>query len=432
MKTTKLCIALLILGWGGSNALLRGQDTPPDQQQKQVQDLSQQQKEDRQQIEQLKQRLDATDKKLGDAQKAVTETQKQAADAQKAATEAAAKIQPVEPVASEEATATRNLTIAGGADVLFQKNSGDKGNFTLGHFNPVLLYRAGDHVLAEAEMEMKVTDNGDTELGLEYAQIDYLVNDYLTLIAGRFVLPIGVVREKLDAGWINKLPIQPLPEADATALIPENDIGVQARGALPLSGPLRLTYAAYVVNGPGEDDATNIMFNAGANFNKNPSEGGRLALFVPWEAHHDIEIGVSGQTGRWNHDGDLQWSVAAVDAALHFNEYTEFRGEYLKTWQQTDTEGTLDKEGWWAQVAYKLAGLNLDLPVINDFEAVFRYSGLQLPDGHANQFTPGLNYYINNTFIVKAACAFGKSNTVDADGNSLDQTQLLVQVAYGF
>ena len=409
MKTLKLISAVLILGLAGSNSLLRGQNATPDQQAKQDQDLLQQQKADHAEIQQLKQRVSETEKKLSDVQR----------DA-------------AEPALSEEAAATRHMTISGGADVLYQKAEGENGSFALSHFSPVLLYRASDKVLAEAEMEMKVLDNGDTELGLEYAQIDYLVSDYLTLIVGRFTLPIGVVREKLDAGWINKLPIQPLPEADATAIIPENDIGVQARGGLPLSDALRLTYAVYVVNGPGEDDATNLVFGIGTDVNHRPSEGGRLALFYPRQAHQDIEVGVSGQTGPWSKDGERNWSVVAVDAALHLNESTEFRGEYMQTRQDTDTEGTLDRDGWWAQAAYKLAGLDLDLPLINNFEAVFRYSGLQLPDGHASQYTPGLNYYVNNTFIVKVACAFGRGDAMDADGNSLDRRQFLLQVAYGF
>jgi hypothetical protein len=395
------------------------------QQAEEIKDLKKGRAEDQQEIQQLKEKVGATEQKA-------TETQKKAEEAQKTATEAAAKVQPVGPVPNEEAAATRNLVISGFADVQYQKNEGERGSFFLAHFNPVLLFRASDKVLAEAEMEMEVTPEGGTEMNLEYAQIDYLFNDYVTFIAGRFTLPIGVVREKLDAMWINKLPIQPLPEADTTAIIPENDIGVQARGGLHICDPVVLTYAVYLVNGPGDDDAGNVVFNNGADFNKNPSGGGRLAVFYPWEAYHDIEVGVSGQTGAWSNDGELLWSALAVDGALHLTQYAEFRGEYIKTWQETAGGPTLDRDGWWAQVAYKLAGLNLELPMVNNLEAVFRYSGVSLPTGHANQYALGLIYHVTNTLLVKGAYVFGQSNTVDADGNSLDRNQLTLQFVYGF
>lgn len=418
MKTLKLFVAFLILGLGVCNTPLRGQESAaPDPQ---LKTLLQQQKEDRQQIEQLKQRLDATDKKLGATQ--------QAADAQKAAPAAGAGIQPVipVPVAGEDTSAvTRNLTIAGYIDARYEKAEGQDGTFRFGHFNPIFLFRASDNVLAEAEVEIEVDKDGETEVMLEYAQIDYLVNDYLTLIAGRFLLPLGIWKEKLHPSWISKSPTKPLPYA--SKLLPGSDIGVQARGALHLSDPLQLTYAAYVVNGPGDDSATNITFDVGADFNDRPSGGGRVAIFFPWAAYHGIEVGVSGQKGTWSSDGDRQWSAAVADASVLLGEHAELRGEYMKTWQQTDTEGTLDKKGWWAQAAYKLAGLNLDLPIVNDLECVFRYSGLQLPEGNANQYSPGLNYYINNTFIVKAAADIGQSDT-----ESLDKTKFTFQVAYGF
>ncbi len=388
------------------------------QQAGEIQDLKKGRAEDQQEIQRLKEKMGATDQKAEEAQKTATET--------------AAKVQPVGPVPSEEAAATRNLTISGFADVQYQKNEGEHGSFFLAHFNPVLLFRAGDKVLAEAEMEMGVTPEGGTEMNLEYAQIDYLFNDYVTFIAGRFTLPIGVVREKLDAMWINKLPIQPLPEADATAILPENDIGVQARGALHVCDPVVLTYSLYLVNGPGDDGAGGVVFDKGVDSNKDPSWGGRLALFYPWEASHDIEVGVSGQTGPWSDDGELLWSAFALDGALHLTQYAEFRGEYIKTWQETAGGPTMDRDGWWVQAAYKLAGLNLELPMVNNLEAVFRYSGVSLPTGHANQYALGLIYHVTNTLLVKGAYAFGQSNTVDADGNSLDRNQLTLQFVYGF
>ena len=39
-----------------------------------------------------------------------------------------------------------------------------------------------------------------------FAQADFFVNDWLTIIAGRFVAPIGWYNVRINNPWINKLP----------------------------------------------------------------------------------------------------------------------------------------------------------------------------------------------------------------------------------
>jgi hypothetical protein len=406
------------------------------QQGQQIQELQKAREQDQQEIQHLKQQLGETQATTAETQKKVEETQKTATDAAAAAA-AAAKVQPVAPVPPEEATATRNFVMAGGMDVTYQKSEGENGSFFLTHFNPILLFRATDNVLAEGSLEMSVQDNGDTEVNLEYATIDYMFNDYTTLIAGRYLVPLGVVREKLDPAWIDKLPLQPLPEADATAIIPENEIGAQARGAFHLSGASAFTYALFISNGESSDGDSNVVFNSGSSNNGKPSGGGRLAMFYPWEAHHDIEVGVSGQTGPWTDNGDELWSAFAVDAALHLSPNFEARGEFIQTWQDNIGAPTTNKEGWWAQAAYKLAGLNLDWPLINSMETVFRYNGEHQQGGHVHEYDLGLNYYVTNTLILKGAYSFFQSNlhdftTPDGDTVNLDKNMFTLQAAYGF
>jgi hypothetical protein len=354
------------------------------------------------------------------------------------ATDTVATIQPVVPVPSEEASAQRHFFLTGFADVNYQKREAENGSFALSHFNSILLFRAASNVLAEGEMEMEVNEAGETELALEYAQIDYVLSNYITFIAGRFVLPIGVVREKLDAQWINKLPMLPVPEADNTAMIPENDIGVQVRGAVGLGDRSAVTYALYGVNGPGDVVAgTQPGFNGGADNNGHPSGGGRLGWFCPWSANHDVEIGVSGQTGTYDVDNKLLWSVLAVDGALHMTPNFEARGEFLQTWQDTTSSGSFQRKGWWGQLAYKATGLNLDWPLINSVEAVFRIGGEKLPDGHLDEYDIGLTYYISNTSMFKGAYSIAKSNLhdfVNPDGDmlDLDGNQFRLQAVCGF
>jgi hypothetical protein len=401
------------------------------QQGQQIQELQKAREEDQKEIQRLKQQLGETQATTAETQKKVEETQKTATEAA-----AAAKVQPVFPV-PEEATATRNFVMTGGMDALYQKSDGENGSFYLAHFNPILLFRANDNLLAEGALEMSVEDNGDTEVNLEYATIDYMFNDYVTFMAGRYLVPLGVVREKLDPAWIDKLPIQPLPEADATSIIPENEIGAQARGALHLAGASAFTYALFISNGESSDGDTNVVFNSGSSNNGKPSGGGRLAVFYPWEANHDIEIGVSGQTGPWTDNEDKLWSAFAVDAALHLTPNFEARGEYIQTWQDNIGAPTTNKLGWWSQLAYKFAGLSLDWPLINNMEAVFRYNYEHQQGGYVNEYDLGLNYYVTNTLILKGCYSFFQSNlhdftTPDGDTVNLDENMFTLQAAYGF
>jgi hypothetical protein len=397
----------------------------------QIQELQQGREQDQKEIQRLKEQV-------GDTQKTATDAEKKADESQKVATETAAKVQPVNPVPSEEASALRNFLVTGGMDVMYQKREGENGSFFLSHFNPILLFRATDKVLAEGSLEMSVQNDGSTELNLEYAQLDYMFNDYVTFIAGRFLVPIGVVREKLDPAWIDKLPLQPLPEADNTAIIAENDIGVQARGAFHVCDPVTMTYALFLGNGPGNNGPGNLpAFNEGASANGDPTGGGRIALFYPWAAHDDIEIGVSGQTGPYSTGGKQLWSVFAVDAALHLSPNFEARGEFIQTWQENNGLSTTDRAGWWTQAAYKLAGLNLEWPMINNVEAVFRVGEEHQQGGHVYEYDLGLNYHVTNTLILKGAYSFFESNLhnfVNPDGDTVDlnKNEFTFQAAYGF
>lgn len=433
MKKQFLLGALMASGLGLAGIAPRAVEAVTDEEfktlQQQLQQLQKQREEDRKEMQQLKERLGEAEKKAGEAQKV--------------ASEAAAKVPPTYPLPSEEASAKQNFLLTGYAHALYEKTEGENGSFLLGSFNPIFLYRFGDKILFEGELEIEVETEeegeSETEVSLEYAQIDYAFNDYVTLIAGRFILPLGTFNEKIHPAWINKLPTRPLPYAGHDAgLLPFNDIGVQARGAWrPESCDAVLSYALYGVNGPGSEleevspgmVEEELHFSGGADLNDAPSAGGRIAVFYPWASYNDIEVGVSGQSGTWNRDADLLWSAFVVDAALHLGPYTELRGEYIHTWQETDEEGTLQPRGAWAQAAYKLAGLGLELPMINNAEGVFRWSyvdtDMEMTKTHA--FALGLNYYIVNTLQFKAAYEF-----ITSDENHDENNRLSFQIAYGF
>jgi hypothetical protein len=400
-----------------------------EQDQKTIEENKKVHEQDQKEIQGLKQRLD--------------ETQKTAADAQQKA-ETASQIQPVHPI-PEGPAATHNFTMVGDAEIQFGKTDGSHSGFVLADFAPIFLFRARDNILFEAGFDVKLQngttgthDSGSgTTVDLSFATLDYLINDYVTFVGGDMLLPLGTYSER-SAGWLNKVPDDPLPRQ----LVPGSGVGIQFRGAVPVGASGQsLTYSVYGANGPSSSDGTanhdqlDLGGNVGiksdgssANLHGSPSGGGRIGWFYPFKPHYDLELGISGQTGPWNDDDNRLWSAAVFDGALHLGPNIEVKGEYIYDWVQTDDIGTLNQHGWWVQAGYKLAGFNLELPMINNIELVARYD--EVNDGFStkvHRFTPGFIYYITNTLLFEGDYEFIESNNPDFDHN-----QLIFQLSYGF
>ena len=75
----------------------------------------------------------------------------------------------------------------------------------LADFAPIFLYRGGDKVLFEAGFDFALQNNAPgsagatTTINLSFAQLDYLMNDYVTLVAGNMLLPLGTY-QRADRG----------------------------------------------------------------------------------------------------------------------------------------------------------------------------------------------------------------------------------------
>jgi regulator of replication initiation timing len=399
--------------------------------------------QDQQEIQRLKQRLD--------------ETQNTATDAQQKA-EAASQVQPVHPI-PEGRDATHNFMMVGDAEVQFGKVDGSHSAFALADFAPIFLFRARDNILFEAGFDVTLQngslalangahDSGSgTSVSLSFATLDYLLNDYITFIGGEMLLPLGTYSER-GAGWLNKIPDDPLPRS----LLPGSGVGAMLRGAVPLgdSGQ-HLSYALYGANGPSSSDGTgnstttdangNVVPNLDLNGNVgiksdgtfgnlhgSPSVGGRIGWFFPLKPHYDLELGISGQTGTWDDSDHYRWTAGVLDAAFHVGPDVEVKGEYIYSWQQTADLGTIHPQGWWIQGGYKLAGLGLELPYINNLELVGRYDTTR--DGFSmnmDRYTFGYVYYFSNTLLFEGDYELAHSNIPGSAPNLF-----VFQVSYGF
>ena len=397
-----------------------------------VQKLQQSHEQDQQQIQKLQ-------TQLGDTQ---TQVQK---------TDAAVQAQSGSAIRD----ALHNFTMVGDAEIQYAKTFGNNthSGFLLADFAPIFLYRANDNILFEAGFDIMlnngnngangfdqaVHDSGSsTSVSISFAQLDYIMNDYMTFVGGYMLLPLGTYSER-SAGFLNKIPDTPF----GRDFLPGAGAGAQLRGAIPIgqSGQM-ITYAVYGANGPSSSDGfagaasldlggnVGILNNGNTgNLHSAPSGGGRLGWFIPWGgAHKDLEIGVSGQTGVWDDAGNHYWSAGVLDASLHIGPSFELKGEFINSWYGTSDVGTVHPWAVWAQAGYKLAGLNLDMPIINDIELVGRFDKENNGLGTSTRrYTLGYVYYITNTLLFEGDYEWLHSNDPAVPAN-----QLILQLSYGF
>jgi hypothetical protein len=394
-----------------------------------LQSLEQTNQLDQQTIQQLQQQLGDTKKTADDAeQKSIAAAQAQSA--------------PVPHMPLDETTVNHNFQMLGDAEIQYAKTKGQNGTFLMADFAPIFLYRAGDNILFEAGFDTTLQNNATNSAGsstsfdLSFAQIDYVMNDYVTFAGGDVLLPLGTYVQR-GAGWLNKIPDDPLA---VDALLPGSGIGGMLQGAVPMGNAGKfINYSVYGVNGPSSADGTanadalDLGGNVGtksdgvnANLHNNPSGGGRVALFMPFKPHYDVELGLSGQSGEWDNAGKYLWSAGVVDASVHLGPNFQINGEYILTGYGSD-QGFIHQNGGFVQSGYKLAGLNREWPIINNLELVGRFD--YLDDGLGNitrRYTVGYIYYITNALLFEGDYEFLNSN----DPSQTDQ--LILQLSLGF
>jgi len=321
--------------------------------------------------------------------------------------------------------------------------------FNGAHFSPIFHFQYGKLILFEAEPELAIEEDQETELELEYAQINLLLHDSFVLGAGKYLSPVGQFQERLHPAWINKLPDAPAGYSHHGGIQPASDIGVQARGGIPL-GNMTATYAVAVGNGPQINDEGFVMEGFGQDDNSNKAVSGRIG-FLPLPY---LEVGGSFMFARaegWEGPNIASGSVSGADFRLWGVDAAFTRGpwdvrfEYLNgkldshlgTADEADTATSLIPkttwEAWYVQAAYQLSGLT-DIRILRNFEPVVRY-GEYTGDGadrflemREHRFNIGLNYLFAPSIIAKGSVEWRDMKAPGVD----DETRFILQLAYGF
>jgi hypothetical protein len=294
--------------------------------------------------------------------------------------------------------------------------TGNAGFFTNGEaghteivseINPVLLVPLGDHWLIESRGEFEgdfARKDGNGPFGgvvdkeLNYLQVDYIANPYVTVTAGRFLTPFGIYNERLYPIWIRSLQPEPL----IFGMEESSSNGAMLRGGFPLNSSVNLNYTTYF-----SVNTTNHVLDA------DRSVGGRIGFFLPGPR---VEAGFS-----WR---KLLQEERTNALGFHFawqpnSQPLNLRSEYARS-----NLGS----GYWIEGAYRLSKIARWNKVMRNMEVVGRaqqfFGGkaddddveeYELPDESAQQEDIGFNYYLRDG--LKATASYGRQFKADGDFN---------------
>lgn len=262
--------------------------------------------------------------------------------------------------------------------------------------SPVFLVPLGDHWLIESrdtfESDLSTppgsnTFHGTVEKAVDYLQLDYIANPYITVTVGRYLTPFGIYNERLYPIWIRDLQSDPLilplgtgPSGAGT--------GAMARGGFRISPAVNLNYAAYF-----------SVLSTISRLDSDRLAGGRVGLFFPGPR---LEIGTSFQHLLQDDHSNafgfhFEWQPAAVPLDL--------RSEYARSSQGS---------GYWIEPAYRLSQITKEQDFFSRVQLVGRMQQYFVGNAPAEdplpveikQFEFGVNYYFRSD--LRAVSSYGR------------------------
>ncbi len=315
-----------------------------------------------------------------------------------------------------------NFAVFGNAEMRFFV---DKHNSHFGdvNFKPIFLWKISDKLFVEAEPEFE-TGEGSLNIGLEYANMVYIVNPYLTLHAGRFLPKFGAYRGRMGEGFINRFSTAPVGFGDG-GIGAMNEVGVGAQGGFG-AGSTKINYELYVSNGPqilaNPEEPENLGqfdYESYAGNNNAKAVGGRIG-FLPL-SNSSLEIAYSFQTkSKTGEKGTAYENVGVNMHAFDLNYWGHIKpimsdvrviGEWKH--QKVDDAIYYDTSGTAytfknSPTAYYIAATirpsHLKNIFIRNLELAARYSEFMRPDlwgGNTNQFALSLDYWLKWNTVLK-------------------------------
>jgi hypothetical protein len=338
------------------------------------------------------------------------------------------------------------FAIFGNAEMTFfsEKNNNQFGEV---NFKPIFLWKISDKLFVEAEPEFE-TGEGSLDIGLEYANMCFIVNKYLTLHAGRFLPKFGAYRGRFGEGFINRFANNPVGFGDG-GIGAMNEVGIGAQGGFGV-GDAKLNYEFYVSNGPilltDVEEAGQFEYEGYVGNNKGKAVGGRFGI-LPL-TNSSLEIAYSFQNKKkTGYPGTVYENVAVFMQAFDLNYYAHLNGiqsdfKLMAEWkhQKVDNATYYDQSNnpytfKNSPSTYYVAGSirpahvhNGHNAFISNFELAVRYSEFKRPvdapwgGGDTHQFDISIDYWLKWNSLIKLTFQ-----------NQKDEPNLFLgQVVFGF
>jgi hypothetical protein len=342
------------------------------------------------------------------------------------------------------------VLIAGDVNFQFQHVDGSASTF-YADSSPMIQVRVDKNIFINTAFDFYTQAGaaGGSAADIGAANINYELNNYMTLGGGLVTSPIGgIVGQYNPAPWNRWLVDGSLEDA----LLPGNELGVWTRGGVPAPDNMGyLTYFLFVSNGPAlatTTDPTGQTYNNLSFGNWDPAAqngktvGGRFS-YIPIP---NIEVGYSFEWARPSADG-AQTTTNSLINAVDVNTYYvnkkidglfRFRGGW--TWDQVgqgvDSTGLFSlggmSNGGQLEVAYQpsLCGIKY----LDKMMAAFRYDRIDGPASanfsngasHEQRYSVGLDYWLHSNAVLKFEYEFD-----NLSNNMHGNNAMFVQFAVG-
>jgi hypothetical protein len=274
--------------------------------------------------------------------------------------------------------------------------------------NPVLLLPLGDRWLIESRAEFEGAFQrppgggdfgGPVSKNLDYLQVDYIINPFLTVTTGRFLTPFGIFNERLYPIWIRSLQQDPL----ILPLSAASSDGLMLRSGFSINAKANLSYALYV----------SAVSTEHPNLESDRDVGGRMGVFLPGPR---VEIGAS-------------WKKLLQDERANaFGFYFACQPQRIPLNIHTEYARSNQGSGYWVDGAYRLSQVPFLQKTLRRLEVAGRaeqfFSGhissgaaltLGLPGANTREGEFGLNYYLRDGLKVMAS--YGREFSSDGNFN---------------
>ncbi len=281
---------------------------------------------------------------------------------------------------------------------------------------------------SEIEIEHAFINDGDGEISVEQAYVDFLLSDKLNVRAGRILTPLGIVNKKHEPPTFNGVE----RPSFAKYIIPTtwSSDGVGIFGSLNPA----LTYEAYVVGGldGSQFTATNGIRNGRIKESPSlhePAFTGRLDFYpltdLESSSRQDLRLGISAylgglDNGNGGSNPDISGDIALYSADFEYSlRNFDFRGAIAHSAidgaRQIGNGAAEEIFGWYLEGGYhfwpdewKRGKLEKSDAVAflryDDFDTQYKMpSGVaKNPAGDRTEWTLGVNFYLTPDFVIKA------------------------------